>query len=95
MLSPSQYRQNASTKKPLREEKFPPPEPQTRRGVKQIQATRKAAMTTYDYESERFLDRFDLRTDEDRQTNLLLPGMRFQIFAMIAIFAGAALAFVT
>ena len=52
-------------------------------------------MTTYDYESERFLDRFDLRTVENRQTNLLLPGMRFQIFAMIAIFAGAALAFVT
>ncbi|HWA89840.1 MAG TPA: hypothetical protein VG889_07385 [Rhizomicrobium sp.] len=52
-------------------------------------------MTTYDYESEAFLDRFHLRTEEDRQANLLLPGTRFQIFAMIAIFAGAALAFIT
>jgi hypothetical protein len=52
-------------------------------------------MTTYDYESDRLdiLDRFDI--EGARQSNLLVPSVRFQIFAMIAIFAGAALAFIT
>lgn len=55
-------------------------------------------MTTYDFENdirrESFLGRFGLGSAE-RQPNLLLPGTRFTLFALTAIFAGAALAFVT
>ncbi|MBV9993475.1 MAG: hypothetical protein JOZ72_19540 [Alphaproteobacteria bacterium] len=42
-----------------------------------------------------FLDRFDLGSGVERQTNLLLPSARFTLFALTAIFAGAALAFIT
>ncbi len=54
--------------------------------------------TAYDSDAHQadFLDRFHLGTDDDaRRTNLLLPSGRFTFFALTAIFAGAALAFVT
>lgn len=53
--------------------------------------------TAYDSDAHNasFLDRFQLRIDETRQPNLLLPGTRFTLFALSAIFAGAALAFMT
>lgn len=54
--------------------------------------------TAYDSDAHNasFLDRFQLRIDEEkRQPNLLLPGTRFTLFALSAIFAGAALAFIT
>jgi hypothetical protein len=55
-------------------------------------------MTTYEFESEirqaSVLDRFGMGSAE-RQPNLLLPSTRFTLFALTAIVAGAALAFMT
>jgi len=53
--------------------------------------------TAYDSDAhnEIFLERFDLKPARERQPNLLLPGTRFTLFALSAIVAGAALAFVT
>lgn len=42
-----------------------------------------------------FLDRLELEPRDRHQPNLLLPGARFTLFALTAIAAGAALAFVT
>lgn len=53
--------------------------------------------TAYDSDAHHstFLDRLDLKIDDVRRPNLLLPGTRFTLFALTAIVAGAALAFVT
>jgi hypothetical protein len=55
--------------------------------------------TAYDFHDDTapadFLDRFDLRTGVERRPNLLLPSARFTMFALSAIVAGAALAFMT
>lgn len=55
--------------------------------------------TAYDYHDDTartdFLDRFDLNIGVERRPNLLLPSARFTMFALTAIFAGAALAFMT
>jgi len=55
--------------------------------------------TAYDFHENAprtdFLDRFGLRGSVERQPNMLLPSARFTLFALTAIAAGAALAFVT
>jgi hypothetical protein len=55
--------------------------------------------TAYDFHDDTapadFLDRLDLRTGVERRPNLLLPSARFTMFALSAIVAGAALAFMT
>lgn len=55
--------------------------------------------TAYDYHSDidraAFWDSLKPSNDGARQPNLLLPSTRFTLFALTAIVAGAALAFVT
>jgi len=55
--------------------------------------------TAYDYHDDTsprdFLDRLDLTSGTERQPNMLLPSARFTLFALTAIVAGAALAFIT
>jgi len=53
--------------------------------------------TAYDSDAHNadFLDRFEAEYNAQRQSSLLLPSARFTLFALTAIVAGAALAFVT
>lgn len=53
--------------------------------------------TAYDSDAQHtdFLDRFEIEYRAERQSNLLLPSARFTLFALSAIVAGAALAFMT
>ena len=53
--------------------------------------------TAYDSDAHHadFLQRFHMKVGGARQPNLLLPSTRFTLFALTAIVAGAALAFVT
>lgn len=51
--------------------------------------------TDHDIRFASFLDRLEREPSDRHQPNMLLPSTRFTLFALTAIAAGAALAFVT